>query len=339
MRKRILTVTLAMLMGLSAFGACSNTQHQQTTAEPTPTEKTKPKQFFKVLTLGHSLTVDSNHMLALVAKAEGYEGLQVGTLYDSGCPLHKHVQYLQNDSKAYSLYYSTTDDVSGPPTIMDNVSMLEALRYKDWDLIVMQGGTFTLTESQTYTNGNIQIIQDYVNQNKLNPDAPFVWHMPWAFATEETLQAMYPKKDNNHYTKGYQPFDNDRLKLYAVLTGKVKEHIVPDETFLFVIPTGTAMENAMSSYLTEFDLLRDYAHATDYGRLIAAYTWYCCLTGTEYLENIKMTTIPKQFFRSTVADEDRVLTDMEKAILIESVNNALKNPLELTQSQYTQAPA
>ena len=33
---------------------------------------------------------------------------------------------------------------------------------------------------------------------------------------------------------------------------------------------------------------------------------------------------------------DLVLTDMEKAVILESVNNALKNPLQMTQSQYTQ---
>jgi hypothetical protein len=48
--------------------------------------------------------------------------------------------------------------------------------------------------------------------------------------------------------------------------------------------------------------------------------------------------IPKNFFKSTQAREDRVLTDSEKAIIIESVNNALANPLEMTQSQYTTAP-
>ena len=32
------------------------------------------------------------------------------------------------------------------------------------------------------------------------------------------------------------------------------------------------------------------------------------------------------------------MTDAEKAIILESVNNALANPLQMTQSQYTTAP-
>ena len=36
---------------------------------------------------------------------------------------------------------------------------------------------------------------------------------------------------------------------------------------------------------------------------------------------------------------DWVLTDHEKEMIIESVNNALKNPLQVTQSKFTEAPA
>ena len=338
MFRKALSIVLAMLL-LGTMGACGSTQQTETTEdESTSAQEVPTKGFLKVLTLGHSLTVDSCHMLALVAKAEGYEGLHVGTLYDSGTPLSRHVDYLQRDAKGYSLYYSNTEDVSGPPLVMDEVTMREALRYQAWDLIVMQGGTFDLAAKTTFMDGNIQIIQKYVNEHKLNPNAVFAWHMPWAFATEQSLQNTFPRPDNNPYPKGYAAFGNDRLKLYEAIAKNVKEYILTDDTFQFLIPTGTAIENAMSSYLTEFDLIRDYAHATDYGRLIAAYTWYCRLAGIEQLEDIQLTTIPKRFFKSTVGTEDRVLTDMEKAILIESVNNALKTQLEVTQSQYTEAP-
>ena len=73
--------------------------------------------------------------------------------------------------------------------------------------------------------------------------------------------------------------------------------------------------------------------------MIQAYTYYCRLAGIEQLEQIKLTAIPRVFLKST-ADKtfDRPLTDMERAIILESVNNALRAPLEVTQSQYTQAP-
>ena len=33
-----------------------------------------------------------------------------------------------------------------------------------------------------------------------------------------------------------------------------------------------------------------------------------------------------------------MITEAEKAVILEAVNNALANPLEMTQSQYTTAP-
>ena len=72
---------------------------------------------------------------------------------------------------------------------------------------------------------------------------------------------------------------------------------------------------------------------------MAAYTWYSILLGIDHMEEIKLDAIPKQFLKSTEdKTQDRVLTDMEKAIILESVNNSLKNPMEMTQSQYTEAP-
>lgn len=337
--KKILSLILSLLMLLSCFTGCQNTKTPPAdTTQTAVTQKNEPVKVKKVLTLGHSLTVDSCHMLAMVAAAEGYDELMVGTLYYSGCPLFRHVEHLQTDAREYSLYISNTSTPNQPPEITNNVTMKEALRLQDWDLIVMQGGTFEVAQDDTYTNGNIQTIQKFVNENKLNPNAIFAWHMPWAFATEKELMNSFPN-EKNPYTEGYLAYNYDRVKFYEAFAQCVSTHILTDDTFRFVIPSGTAMENAMSSYLTEFDLIRDYAHATDFGRLIAAYTWYCMLAGVDHLEEIKLDAIPKSMFRTTTDITDRVLTDTEKAILLESVNNALANPLQLTQSQYTEAPA
>ena len=286
----------------------------------------------KVLTLGHSLALDACHMLAAVVAAEG-EQLEIATLYDSGCPLFRHVEYLQTGSRKYSLHVSSTEAPGLPPKVIKEVTMEEAILYSDFDLIMMQGGTFEIARSETFTNGNIQIIQDYVNQKKKDPNAVFAWHMPWAFATDPELMAKYPLSPNS-YINGYKPYDTDRVRLYEAFCKCVTDHILTDDTFQFLIPTGTAMENALSSSLTQKDLLHDYAHASDLGRLLAAYTWYCVLAGVKELPELKMTTIPAALRRGGVAAGDRQLTELEQTILLEALNNALKNPLTLTKSQY-----
>ena len=107
---------------------------------------------------------------------------------------------------------------------------------------------------------------------------------------------------------------------------------------MYLIPSCTAIENALTSYLEEVDLHRDYVHMSDLGRVITSYLWYCTLAGIDQLEEVKLDAIPVAFFKSTKGTTDRVLTDLEKAIIVESVNNALANPLQVTQSQYTVAP-
>ncbi len=295
----------------------------------------------KVLTIGHSLSNDANWMLSLVANAEGYKDLTVGFLYDSGCSLTRHVHYLRDKVPGYTLYLSSTNTPHQPPVAIEKATMLQGIKKDCWDIIVMQGGTFEIAEDVTYTDGNIQTIQDYVNQHKQNENAVFMWNMPWPFATVPELQLKKnPDPLKNSYYKGYQKFDNDRTKLYAAITKCVNTHIMPNESFVRLIPTGTAFENAMSSYLTEFDLHRDYAHATDLARVIASYTYYCVLTGVEQLAQIKLNIIPGALRNSKkVRDTDRVLTENEKAIILEAVNNALKNPLQVTQSQHTEVPA
>ena len=293
----------------------------------------------KVLTLGHSLAVDSGHMLNLVADAEGYDQpMEIATLYYSGCPLYKHVNYIKQNAGVYQLYVSSTTTPDKPPVIIKGVTMKYGIEYADWDIIIMQGGVFEIGHDETYTDGKIQFIQDYVNQYKTNPNAVFGWHMPWACPTDNTLRDQYPYSPNTYYTS-YEAFNDDRTTMYNAITGCVGNYITTDDSFIYLIPSGTAIENALSSYLEETDLHRDYVHVSDLGRVISSYTWYCTLAGIDHLDEIQLDAIPKAFLKSTAdKTQDRVLTESEKAIILESVNNALANPLQMTQSQYTVAP-
>ncbi|MBO5868176.1 MAG: DUF4886 domain-containing protein [Oscillospiraceae bacterium] len=336
--RRILALVLALALLLPVLAGCSNSADAPETTKPAPTEPEEEAKVLKVLTLGHSLAVNTGHMLALICHAEGFENVLVGTLYYSGCPLNKHVQYLTNDEPAYNLYLSSTDTPNVTPLITEAVTMKYALTYEYWDIIVMQGGVFEVAKEETYTDGNIQIIQDYVNQHKLNPLAKFAWHMPWAFPTDNDLRDTFSGASNGYY-KNYEQYGHDRRNFYKAMTSCVEKYIVTDETFDFLIPSGTAIECAVSSYLTEKEIFRDYAHAGDLGCVIGSYVWYCKLAGLDKLDAVNLEKVPKHFLRTHSTLEDWVLTEAEKLIIVEAVNSALEKPLEMTQSQYTERPA
>lgn len=338
--KRILSylLTVPMLFGLITACSGNDANVEQQSAEITePAQPGEEGRYLKVLTLGHSLAVDSNHMLCRIADAEGYKGLKIATLYYSGCYLSQHVQYLKNNEPIYNLYISSTDEPATPPAITNGVTMEYALQLDYWDIIVMQGGVFEIADDSAFKNGNIQTIRDYVKQMCLNPNAQFAWHMHWAPPVTDSLRDQYTYSDD-YYRKNYRSFGDNRDILYSTFARCVENNILTDKEFAFLIPTGTAMENALTSYLEETDLHRDFVHATDLARVMHAYLWYCKLTGVQELNALKMDTIPVRFFNSIQDTEDRVLTDAEKAIILESVNNALKNPLKVTQSQYTVKP-
>ena len=335
--KRVMLFILAIIMLVPMLPGCQSGGETKTTA-PEVTQSPEEAKVLKVLTLGHSLAQDAGHMLALVASAEGYESLVVGTLYHSGCTLVQHVDYATNDKPEYELYISSTDKPNVPPQKMENMTMRNALIFDYWDIVIMQGGVFESARDKDYKNGNIQIIQKYVNDNKLNPGATFAWHMTWVPPTDNTLRDMYPYENNGYYTS-YKEFNDDRTTMYNAVTKCVQDNIVTDDTYQFIIPSATAMENALSSYLEETDIHRDYVHASDFSRIMIAYLWYCKLTGVEHLDELKLDAVPKNFLKAKDATGEKVLTDTEKAIILEAVNNALAKPFEMTPSQYTTAPA
>ena len=296
----------------------------------------------KFITLGSSSTVDSCHLLNLILGTEGtgqYEEVVVGTLYYSGCKLSRHVEFMTENAPNYYLYLSSSKTPDVPPTIMKGVTMEEALRFDNWDIIFMQANGGEMDRDETLTNGNIQLIQSFVNEKKRNPNAPFGWHFTCISPSDPELTAKYPYSPNP-YQAVNERYHFDREACFAARAGRMKKFIFPDETFGLKICSITAVQNACTSYLTEKDLYRDYTHSTDLARVMTAYVWYCRLMGIEKLEKIKLAAIPKQFLKSTAdKTQDRVLTEMEKAIILESVNNALANPLQITQSRYTEAPA
>jgi len=329
--KRILTAILlaSFLLGLCACGVSKTPATTQETTAPIE------QPVLRVLTLGHSLALDSGHMLALIAAKEGGLNLKLGTLYYSGCTLQQHVEFMDSDSPKYNLYVSSTEESYKPPERIEAVTMRQAIEYEQWDVVVMQGGATEIARNEPFTNGNIQRIQAFVDAHKQNPDVVFAWHMPWAPPTDADLLSKYPYADNP-YISTYQAFDNDRSKLYGAITQCVADNILTDETFKFLIPTGTAIENALSSYLEEKELHRDYIHASDLGRVIAAYTWYCKLAGVSQLEELKLDMVPWFFLLNNESAEDFVLTDNQKTVVLEAVNNALDQPLKLTPSQFTE---
>ena len=120
-----------------------------------------------------------------------------------------------------------------------------------------------------------------------------------------------------------------QMQMYEKIVSTVDEKVLDKDEIKYVIPSGTAIQNARTSYLGE-DLTRDGFHL-DYGigRYIVALTYFAVLTGADITE---LEWAPTGLSKGTDVDAGAY------AVAIESVLNALANPYEVTESQYKVAP-
>ena len=325
--KRLISLTLCLLMLLSLCACGAGNDTPETTAGTTaaavkqPADTTTPVsdgKTLKMLCLTSSFGVDTTELLAKIAYAEGATDVVIGRLYASGCTLEKHVLNTMSNNGFYDNYYKSTP--TGDWTNKIGVPLLPVLLEEDWDIIYIQQGAAAAALPETYGDYLDKLI-DFIDKNKTNPNARYVWNMTWAYQSD-SLQAVFAGT-----------FGSDQMAMYDSLVSTVKDKILSRTDFSAVIPTGTAVQNARTSYFGD-NLCKDTYHLNNLGKVIAAYTAWSKLTGkpvTEIKLNNPITT-------RDLPSPAVILTEEDKQVIVEAVNNAINNPYEITQSQFTEKP-
>lgn len=286
----------------------------------------------KLLAITSSFGLNTTQMLYDVAVAEGYapENVTVARLYTSGCTLEKHLKYAPN-GQVYQ-YTKVTGDPSktDKPGVMQTLykegtaTLLDGLLDEDWDIIFMQQGAAQAPQLDTYLDaqGNDRISQfrAIVDLYKTNPDAKFVWNMLWGYQGDSDQDVFVDL------------FRSNQMYMYQRNVDAVMEYVVPRTDYDRIIPSGTAMQNARSSYFGD-RLCYDTYHTNNLGGIIAAYDLFAVITGQELTEiNLDFANVPAENRREQKTNP--VLTETDKQVIMESINNALKNPFSVTQSNY-----
>ena len=128
-------------------------------------------------------------------------------------------------------------------------------------------------------------------------------------------------------------FASDQMAMYDALVNTVNEKILSRTDFSAVIPTGTAVQNARTSYFGD-KLCKDTYHLNNLGKVIAAYTAWSKLTGQTVTEVKLQNPITTRDLPTPAV----ILTEDDKKVIVESVNNAINNPYAITQSEFTKQP-
>lgn len=283
----------------------------------------------KILSIGHSFSVDAMKTYMWDAfDAAGYN-VTIGYLYYPSCSLEQHWHYISDNSKSYERY---AKNENGDWVTQNNVDALTALYDEDWDIVTFQpdpdfGYDKFLNNVKCHCEWgcNANIVSDYLHFNQLvdlvktklaangNTDVKFYYHLTWTWRKDCWLgKYLYPK--------GY-----DQLTLWQDFIDATKKYILPNKNILGVIPCNTAIENARTSFMGDTfnsEGKDDGYHLNDKGDLVAALTWVSYFTGV----------------KASKIYVEHPYTDEEYAAIAEAVDNAIAKQWEITQSQYKTAP-
>ena len=297
--KKLICLLLAVLLLLSG---CASGKEEQASGDSLLTDDGKT---LKLLAITSSFGVDTTDYLYDIAKAQGVQTVVVGRLYVGASTLKYHVKNATNDNAVYEY----TKNTNGEFVSQEKVSILQGLQDEDWNVIFLQQSAAEAALADTY-DGHLDQLISYINQHKTNPDAKFIWNMTWAYQGDST------------YDPFVSTFNCDQLAMYDSIVNAVKTKVVGRTDITAISPTGTAIQNARTSYFGDL-LTRDTRHLNEIGKVIAGYMLYTTLTDAPLTE-VKLTQVNELF----------KLSDSNKAVILDCVNKARETPFAVTNSAY-----
>lgn len=222
------------------------------------------KEQVRILAIGNSFSQDAvEQYLYELFDAAGMDAV-IGNMYIGGCRLDTHWANAQSDAEAYE--YRKV--VNGKKTESKNVSLSAAIEDEVWDIITFQQASGSSGVYSTYT----PYLQNLIDWASEKSEADLWFHQTWAYASGSN-HAEFPK------------YNSDQLTMYNAIMESVENAMKDHPRLKGVIPSGTAIQNARTSFLGDSFNRDGYHLETTYGRYTAACTWFEALTGESVVGN------------------------------------------------------
>ena len=225
-----------------------------------------PEKVIKVLSVGNSFSQDAvEQYLHELGMEEGYN-IVIGNLFIGGCSLERHVNNIRKDASAYDYRKIGLD---GKKVHHKNMSISNALAEEEWDYVSLQQASSLSGVYQTYETF-LPELYGYVKE-RVGKHCKILFHQTWAYA-------------QNCRNSGFKKYGSNQMEMYRSIVETVKKagKLVK---FYRVVPSGTAIQNARTSFIGDY-MNRDGSHLDiGVGRYTAACTWFEVLTGKSVLGN------------------------------------------------------
>lgn len=217
-----------------------------------------------ILAIGNSFSQDAvEQYLYELFEAAGIEAV-IGNMYIGGCRLDTHWANAESGNGAYD--YRKV--VGGKKTETKNFALPAAIEDEDWDIITFQQASGSSGIYSTYTP-YLENLIEWVGDRS---DADLWFHQTWAYAGNSD-HAEFPK------------YGKDQMQMYNAIMESVQSAMADNPGLKGVIPSGTAIQNARTSFLGDTFNRDGYHLETTYGRYTAACTWFEALTGINVVGN------------------------------------------------------
>ena len=211
------------------------------------------KDTIRVLAVGNSYTDDSLSLINSIAAASGVDPSKfcvVRTWISSSSLQSWYSAYVNNSSAT-----ATTKMAGTLPTTTSN-NFRTLLESAEWDIITFQEISSRSCDPSLFEPYLTALIAG-VRKSCPNKKVVIGWNLIWRYAL------------------GFSSSGPQGQARWAALCEVAKKKIISDNGIDFIIPSGTAIENARNTSLNDADeLTRDGTHLSDIGRYIVACTWW-----------------------------------------------------------------
>jgi len=250
----------------------------------------------RILAIGNSFSQDAvEQYLHELAEAEGISTI-IGNMFIGGCSLERHVKNARDNAPAYAYRKIGTD---GKKREKGKMSLEAVLADEDWDYVSLQQASPFSGMYETYEASLPELIE-YVKA-RLPKKTKLMLHQTWAYAST-----------SKH--SGFKNYNCNQLTMYQAIADAVKKAAKANKIKI-VIPSGTAIQNARTSFIGDH-LNRDGYHLdVKVGRYTAACTWF---------ERIFKHNVVGNPYAPEGLDEAR------KAVAQKAAHAAVKHPYKVT---------
>ena len=255
----------------------------------------------RILAIGNSFSQDAvEKYLHELAEAEGISTI-IGNMFIGGCSLERHVKNARDNAPAYAYRKIGTD---GKKREKGKMSLETVLADEDWDYVSLQQASPFSGMYETYEASLPELIE-YVKA-RLPKKTKLMLHQTWAYAST-----------SRH--SGFKNYNCNQLTMYQAIADAVKKAAKANKIKI-VIPSGTAIQNARTSFIGDH-LNRDGYHLdVKIGRYTAACTWF---------ERIFKHNVVGNPYTPEGLDEAR------KAVAQKAAHAAVKHPYKVTDLSIT----